>query len=108
MSKKTIFKIATGFSEFPAGRHPKDGPHNGETFRTEVLIPLLESHETVIVDLDGTDGYGSSFLEEAFGGLVRRHGFTPVALQKQLKLISEEDDTFIDEIWGYINDAHDA
>src|SRR5690625_7342900 len=106
MSKKTIFKIATGFSEFPAGRYPKDGPHNGETFRTEVLVPLLESHETVIVDLDGTDGYGSSFLEEAFCGLVRRHGFTSVAIQKQFKLITEEDEKMIDEKWGYVKDGH--
>src|SRR5690625_6707889 len=88
MSKKTIFKIATGFSEFPAGRYPKDGPHNGETFRTEVLVPLLESHETVIVDLDGTDGYGSSFLEEAFGGLVRRQiGRAHVELQSRGHLV---------------------
>ena len=52
--------VAKNFSVYPGGRTPEDGPFSGEVFRKELLI-----------DLDGTRGYGSSFLEEAFGGLVR-------------------------------------
>jgi hypothetical protein len=28
----------------------------------------------LVIDLDGPEGFTTSFLEEAFGGLVRKHG----------------------------------
>jgi hypothetical protein len=60
----------------PGGRYVSDGLFSGEWFREEVLRPAvshaIESGEKVRVDLDGAPGYGSSFLEEAFGGLVRK------------------------------------
>jgi hypothetical protein len=34
------------------------------------------SGHRLTVDLDGAVGYASSFLEEAFGGLVRERGFS--------------------------------
>ena len=40
-----------------------------------MLLPRVKQaiarHEHVLVLLDGTAGYATSFLEEAFGGLVR-------------------------------------
>jgi hypothetical protein len=56
---------------FPAGRNRSDGPYSGEFLRDEKLLPVL-AQDKVIVDLDGTLGYGSSFLEEAFGGKTMR------------------------------------
>jgi hypothetical protein len=62
----------------PGGRYISDGPFSGEWFRNEILGPAvataLESEDKVKVELDGTAGYGSSFLEEAFGGLIRVSG----------------------------------
>jgi hypothetical protein len=40
--------------------------------------------------LDGTRGYLSSFLEEAFGGLVRRHGFKPSDLSQVLEIKAKD------------------
>ncbi len=70
-----MIKIAKDFSEFPGGRYPKDGDGNGTDFRENHLVPVLNSGEKAVIDLDGAQGYPSSFLEEAFGGLVRM-GFT--------------------------------
>lgn len=67
---KTI-NIAKDFSPSPAGRFPNDGPYNGERFRDEFLAPALRGSGDVTVILDGVSGFGSSFLEEAFGGLIR-------------------------------------
>lgn len=107
MSMSTIkLSIAKDFSEFPAGRHPDDGPYSGERFREELLVPRLKSDgSTVEVDLDGTMGYGSSFLEEAFGGLVREHRFDLKTLNKCLKF---QDSRKIYEkiIWQYIQDEN--
>jgi hypothetical protein len=98
--------VAKDFSEFPAGRHLDDGPHSGERFREEFLVPGLKSDGPIVeVDLDGTMGYGSSFLEEAFGGLVRKHRFDLKTLNKRLKL---KDSRKIYEriIWQYIQDEN--
>ncbi len=67
---KTI-SVAKDFSKFPAGRYKNMGKGSGEEFREKHLIPAMEAGEPCIVDLDGVAGYPPSFLEEAFGGLVR-------------------------------------
>lgn len=83
--------IAKEFSRFPAGRyHPKDGDFSGERFRSEFLIPKLNnSNEIITVILDGVKGYPSSFLEEAFGGLLRL-GFSSAELKRRLRLKAED------------------
>jgi hypothetical protein len=70
MTTKTI-NIAKEFSEVPSGRFLEDGPYSGELFRDTLLVPVLKEFDSVTVELDGVEGYGSSFLEEAFGGLIR-------------------------------------
>ena len=99
-----LITVATDYYEAPAGRYPADGNYNGERFREDFLAPALRSGG-VVVNLDGTEGYGSSFLDEVFGGLVRKSGFSEWELKEKLSLISEEDETLISEIWGYIADA---
>ncbi|MFN4310518.1 MAG: STAS-like domain-containing protein [Ferrovibrio sp.] len=96
--------IARDFHDAPAGRYLSDGPYSGELFRNKHLVPALRAGEVVVV-LDETEGYGSSFLEEAFGGLVRKEGFANDELRAKLKLVSQEDPSLIDEIWSYIDDA---
>lgn len=82
----TEIKIARDFSTKPVGRFRKDGPHTGEAFREDFLIPALERDQNVVVVLDGTEGYPSSFLEEAFGGLVRKGRWTPAELKRRLQV----------------------
>lgn len=81
--------IADKFSRYPGPRYRKDGPFSGEQFRQEQLIPAIreaiQSNERLVVVLDGVAGYGSSFLEEAFGGLVRE-GLTLDQLSKYLEV----------------------
>jgi hypothetical protein len=67
----TTINVGRDFSRYPAGRFEKDGPHSGEAFRERFLRPALAQGQDVEVELDDALGYGSSFLEEAFGGLVR-------------------------------------
>lgn len=64
--------IAQDFTRYPAGRFESDGPYSGENFRDNFLVPAMELGTPVTIDLDGVRGFGSSFLEEAFGGLVRK------------------------------------
>ena len=71
-------KVVEDFSPSPGGRFRRDGPFSGEQFREDVLRPALITGEEVTIDLDGAFGYPSSFLEEAFGGLIR-HGIIRAA-----------------------------
>ena len=63
----------------PGPRYRRQGAGSGEGLREDHLIPALDRARAqggrVEVDADGTPyGYPASFLEEAFGGLVRRRG----------------------------------
>lgn len=104
--KMARINISTDFSEYPAGRFKVDGPKSGEAFRDELLAPAINDHDVVEVTFDGAMGYGSSFLEEAFGGLVRVSKFSRDILHQKLKLLYKEDPVVIDEVWMYIDSAH--
>lgn len=95
--------IARDFSRFPAGRFNEDGPYSGQAFREKKLILALRAGKRFIINLDGTAGYGSSFLEEAFGGLVRA-GFKPAALEELIEFKSA-DPSVAEEILEYIRNA---
>ena len=99
-----MINVATEFSEVPVGRFYGDGPDSGERFRDTLLEPALRDHDVVEVNLDGTDGYGSSFLEEAFGGVVRKLGLTEAEAHRRIRLKSS-DPSYVLEINDYIRDA---
>ncbi|WP_296061817.1 STAS-like domain-containing protein [uncultured Amphritea sp.] len=101
MSK--VIRVVDRFSS-PGPRYKKLGPSSGEEFKELLLKELGAANGTELtVNLDGTEGYGSSFLEESFGGLIR-DGVSP-ELVKGIVLVSEEEPDLIDEIIEYINDA---
>ncbi len=106
MSTKKFIRLAADFSRYPAGRYVKDGPYSGERFREEYLRPVLDKSEQVIIELDGTRGYGSSFLEEAFGGLVRC-GYSVEKVKSAFELRSS-DSSLIEEIMDYIEHGSDS
>ena len=63
--------MARDFTKLPGLRYIRLSRFSGEEFRQKFLLEPLRLGKTVIVELDGVRGYGSSFLEEAFGGAVR-------------------------------------
>ena len=99
---KTI-SVAKDFSRYPAGRFREDGPYSGQAFREDFLQGPLQQNEDVEVHLDGTRGYGSSFLEEAFGGLVRE-GISEQLILAHIKLVTDDPALSL-EILEYIKNA---
>ena len=83
--------VATDFSVTPGPRYQTQGSFSGESFREKVLMPALSKNDKVKIVLDGTEGYGSSFIDEAFGGLVRVHGLDKSSLLERIVIVSEED-----------------
>ena len=85
---KTIV-IARDFSKFPAGRFPADGEASGTAFR-DLLLDALHGNESVLVVFDGVAGFAASFLEKAFGGLVRECHMDKAFLDERLRLVTED------------------
>lgn len=100
--------IAKEFTDTPGARYITDGPFSGEVFRKEKLEEHFENKNDdypITIKLDGTEGYATSFLEEAFGGLARIYGVKRCL--KRLIFISEEAHLLIDEVTEYIKDANE-
>jgi hypothetical protein len=72
------------------------------------LRTAIANGEKLIVDLDGSSGYGTSFLEESFGGLIRVDEFRLEQLDKVLSCVSNEEPSLLDEIREYMKDASAA
>ncbi|MDE2363297.1 MAG: STAS-like domain-containing protein [Hyphomicrobiales bacterium] len=85
----SLITIAKDFSPYPGPRYRRDGEFSGEEFRESLLYPklvrALAENGKVIVVLDDVAGYGSSFLEESFGGLIRR-GLGITDIRKSLEI----------------------
>ncbi|MEZ8437599.1 DUF4325 domain-containing protein [Vibrio splendidus] len=99
----------TDYTREPFGRYIDDGDGNGEEFRTQYIVPrlkLLEGSEVLVIDLDGVeDGYGSSFVVEAFANLIREEGYTYEYLTLNLDFRSTHKE-WIKEINDYMLEAN--
>lgn len=107
MSRNELEKsisVLNDFSDDPFGRYPSDGLNSGERFREEFLKPALSSFNRVDVDLSG-NFYGSSFLDEAFGGLVRKGYFRQDELKNGKLEIHHELESYVQQCWKYIGEA---
>ncbi|QNQ62420.1 STAS-like domain-containing protein [Brucella sp. 6810] len=95
--------IVEDFTPFPGGRFKRNGKGSGEEFRERYLIPLLKNDQKAEIRLDGASGYPPSFLEEAFGGLVRA-GYEKSKIEQLLTFkASPEYESYVTMIWQYID-----
>lgn len=98
----TQLNVATEFSRYLGGRVYDDGPFSGQEFREKLLRPkLLEAMETgskLRVVFDGVAGMPTSFLEEAFGGLLRTTPSLDIERVRAFLLLEAEDP----ELWPFL------
>lgn len=91
--KTRAISVADDFSEFPNLRHCNISDNSGEEFYHKVLNrefkEAYENNDKLIINLDGTAGYASSFLDEAFGNLV--FDFELANVKKIVTIISEQE-----------------
>lgn len=96
--------VAKQFTRLPGLRYIRLGKFSGEEFREKFLIEPLQQGKFVTVELDGVRGYGSSFLEEAFGGTVRRLNLGIEDALRRLKVETSVDSWRLD-VEEYIRTA---
>jgi len=85
--------IIADYSEYPGPRYCIQGDHSGEDFyhtrlNGEFFI-ALENHMKLTIELDGTAGFASSFLDEAFGNLV--FDFSSDTVKSNIIIISNQE-----------------
>lgn len=108
----TIY-IGNQFHNDPSGRYYTDGDGSGEEFREEVLRPLLacKNIKKITINISrNVEGYGSSFLVEAFGGLIKYGYFKSEFVKEKIDLSIDDDDLddysfYKDRILEYIKTA---
>jgi hypothetical protein len=104
----TVLYIGTQFSDDPAGRYYTDGDGNGEEFREEVLKPIFSFGKPITINIDkNVEGYGSSFLVEAFGGLIKHGYFKNKYIKDRLNITYDNSDFkfYAKKIEQYIDEA---
>lgn len=111
-AKETInLKVSIDFSRTPGPRTTDEGEFSGEVFRRDVLLPRIKEAMkkgcTLLIDLDGTEGYGTSFLEESFGGLIRHEGLRYSDIVRVIEIKTNEEKYLEDDIFQYMRDAED-
>ena len=102
----TINIKVADFSRSPGGRYKARSSASGEEFRDNILVPNIRKGKKVRVDLDGVRGYGSSFLEEAFGGLVRKFNWkTTAEVDNHIEVHSKTNPSWKQEVDSYMHSA---
>lgn len=106
--KNTIrLSLAELFTETPGSRNVYEGAYSGEEFLNKILLPnfikALGANSLLYIDLDNTEGFATSFLEEAFGGLARKYDSETVL--EHLDFKSDDEPLLIEEIKTYIREA---
>lgn len=101
MEKTNIVITIKTFYENPGPRYVRQGESSGEEFYHNVLNEkfhdAIENKVKLIVNLDQTSGYASSFLDEAFGNLVYDYGLDRV--MENLIVISNEEPEWRDMLY---------
>jgi hypothetical protein len=100
MEEQKITIVIADYSISPGPRYCYQGDDSGEDFYHKILNEkfreAFEQKSELVVNLDGPDGYASSFLDEAFGNLVFDFGLDNV--KSHVKIISNEEPEWIEMI----------
>lgn len=96
--------ILSDFNESPGPRYCKQGKASGEEFYHKILnskfVDAMKNKQKLQLNLDGTDGYMSSFWDEAIGNLV--FDFSSKKVNEYLEIISKEEPVWSELIFNSI------
>lgn len=92
------------FARIPGARHRSDGDNSAEEFFEDIVKPVAnkvltqDKNGQVIIDLDYTVGYASSFVSE-LAKLMSTSYKKVSKVQKRLIIKSDEDPGLIESFW---------
>lgn len=92
------------FAEIPGARHRTDGDNSAQEFFEDVVKPIADKellqdrNSQLLIDLDYTVGYASSFISELAKLMSVEYKKAP-RVQKRLTIKSDEDPGLIESFW---------
>lgn len=101
-----VINVAEDFSDLPIGRKIHERfmcePNmlSGEAFKRNLLIPALKTGKPVIIDMSNVYGFGSSWLNEVFGGLHEDMDSTKQELTKRIDILCIDDKMTLSSIYN--------
>jgi hypothetical protein len=98
--------IGVDFAKYLGARYRADGKSSGQEFREDLLEPAFEANDLIVIGLDGIGGYSASFMEEAFGGLVRKYGLD--AVNSKIRFDAVERAYLVPIVQQWMRDAADV
>lgn len=109
MNKTIHISVAKDFTVTPGARYRTDGKYSGQEFYEEILKPALsavwgDNNSKIVLDLDGTFKYASSFISEIFIRVVKDFNDKEKIIDK-IHFISNDEPILIDSILEIINEA---
>ena len=94
------------YTTTPSGRYKRHGKYSGEWFRDEILMPnIIDAeikNEKIIINLNGFYKIPADFLDEVFGGLIRKYKYKNFS---NLQIICNDDLGIIADIFSYVAEA---
>ena len=107
-----ICELDVGY-KYEGPRFIRLGPYSGEEFRIKHLLPWLNTlgeGDVSVFDFEGTMMYSPSFLEEGFGGSIRKAKTKEEAEKNRAKLECAKfvniDPEWNKKLNGYIKNAN--
>lgn len=93
------------FTDTPGVGYRDLGPFSGEQFLEEYLLPkykqAVEERKQLVVSMDGTGGYGPSFIEVAFKGLVEKTKDRKI--KERLIVTFDDDPQMRRKLWKFLD-----
>ncbi len=87
---KHKLKIAD-FTKYPGGRYKKYGPGSGEEYRKEHLLPALNKHDLVELDLSGVYAFSPSFVSEITDQVIRAGLLSHEEYCRRISFVSDKE-----------------
>lgn len=93
------------FAEIPGARHREDGSNSAQEFFEDKVKPIADKQflETksgkLVIDLDYTVGYASSFISEL--SVLMYDAYKKISrIKKRITIKSDEDPGLIEDFWN--------
>lgn len=107
--KIIVLSVAKDFTPKPGARYRSDGKFSGEEFYEDYLEPKLskiwgDPESKLILVLDGTYGYASSFISEICIRLVRKYRDKEL-IKRKIEFKSDDEPILIKEIYQLIDES---
>lgn len=100
-----IIKVSD-FTTLPGARHREDGDGSADQFFEEFILPtlkkaLINKNLKVIIDLDGTLGYASSFTSQ-LAVRIKGEFNNKRSIRKLVSIKSDDDENQKERFWDEI------